>query len=256
MIHQTVLVQTMTLDQKLQTDNDGVIAPEHDLTMPPSNGEIHYLWYYIQGSIMNGDVRRSLHNSWGLCERHAWIAIQVEASLRHGFMMGPAILYEDLLDRSAAAFKTRGPLKHRQLLRKFQGKGPCMMCNMNLGPHTKGTARKELMDRGRDLKEMRRLAEMGRPFWEETVCGACQGNGSRQRCRPHLMEDIGRGDVDRLEIHEKRIHQLRHHIVLYSRSFEWERRGTATDEDKASLISAVGWISGWRPLLSLVGMSK
>jgi hypothetical protein len=246
----------MAFQQKFQADKDRVIPPQNKLTMPPSNGEIHYLWYYIQGSIMNGDVRCNLCNSWGFCERHAWIAIQVEASLRHCFMMGPAILYEDLLDRCMAAFKIRGPLKNRQLLRNLREKGPCLMCNMDLGPETKGIANKGLVERGRDLTEVRRLAEMGRPYWEETVCGSCLGNGSWQRCRPHLIQDILLGNVDHLAPHHKLINKLRHHIVLYSRSFEWEHRGTATHEDKASLISAVGWFSGWRPFISIVGITN
>lgn len=41
-----------------------------------SGGEIHYLWWFIQGSIMNPDTRYKLRDSWGLCERHAWGAIR------------------------------------------------------------------------------------------------------------------------------------------------------------------------------------
>jgi hypothetical protein len=227
----------------------------NDWALPPSSGEIYYLWYYVQGSIMNPDVRLALRNAWGFCERHAWIAIQVEASLRHDYMMGPAILYEDLLERSAAVFKIKGPLKRRQFIGHLREKGPCLMCDMNLGPETKGFARKELMKQGRDLTALRRLADAGRSYWEKTVCGQCLGNGSWQRCRSHLIEDLTQGEPENFPLHDALLKHIRRHLVRYSRSFEWERRGTATAEDRASLISAVGWCSGWRPFLSIVGMS-
>jgi len=41
-------------------------------------------------------------------------------------------------------------------------------------------------------------------------------------------------------------------VTRFGRSFRWELRGTDTGEDRAALISAVGWCSGWRPLLSIV----
>lgn len=31
----------------------------------PSPGEIHYIWWYIQGSIMNPEVRRTLRRARG-----------------------------------------------------------------------------------------------------------------------------------------------------------------------------------------------
>ena len=37
-----------------------------------SVGEIHYLYWYIQGSIMFPEIRRDLRKAWGFCERHAW----------------------------------------------------------------------------------------------------------------------------------------------------------------------------------------
>ena len=230
------------------------LQPEWLLT--PSNGEIHYLWHYIQGSIMDPEVRRSLCDSWGFCERHAWVAIRVEAALRHCFMIGPAIVYEDLLERATEAFNIKGPLKRWQFIRNFKEKGPCLMCDMKLGPRTEGIARKELVRRASDLTEMVRLMEIGRPYWEKTICGRCLDNGSWIRCRPHLIEDLTAGKEDHLMRHKTLLNQLRHHMIQYSRSYTWDYRGTGTDEDRASLISAVGWFSGWRPFLEMVGMRK
>jgi len=230
------------------------MMPKGDQTWLPSGGEIHYLWHYIQGSIMSPDVRLNLRGAWGFCERHAWIALLVEASFRHGFMMGPAILYEDLMDSAAQTLGRRGPLKDWRFLNRIRDKCPCLMCDMDLGPGTKGSGRKDLTARGRDTTELCRLAEMSRPYWEKTVCGRCLGNGAWYRCRPHLLEDAANGPVENLSSHRAHIQKMRHHMALYSRSFAWEHRGTATDEDKASLISAVGWCSGWRPFISIVGI--
>lgn len=240
------------IDKVLRKRKLDGLAP--DGVLIPSGGEIHYLWYYIQGSIMNGDVRRSLYSSWGFCERHAWIAIQVEASFRHCFMMGPAILYEDLLHRAAPIVGAHGLWGTGFIRRRLREKGPCLMCHMNLGPDTKGMAREELIARGRDRSELHRLAEMSRSFWERTVCGRCSGTGDWPRCRPHLLDDMDCGRFKEMKRQRAMMEWMKRHIIRYSRSFEWAHRGTATDEDRASLISAVGWFSGWRPFLSIVGM--
>jgi hypothetical protein len=42
------------------------------------------------------------------------------------------------------------------------------------------------------------------------------------------------------------------HLGLYRQSFVWGYHGTETDEDRAALISAVGWCSGWQPWVSSV----
>jgi len=57
-----------------------------------SDGEIHYLWWYMQGSIMDPGVRQRLRRAWGMCGRHAWGALAVETAFRPGFLHGPALL--------------------------------------------------------------------------------------------------------------------------------------------------------------------
>jgi hypothetical protein len=41
------------------------------------------------------------------------------------------------------------------------------------------------------------------------------------------------------------------HLEIYDRSFDWDRRNTEGPEDRAALFTAVGWLSGWGPLLTL-----
>lgn len=246
----------MVLRQTYRAERGRSVVPVEDWALAASSGEIYYLWYFVQGSIMNPDVRLALRNAWGFCERHAWIAIQVEVALRQGYMMGPAILYEDLLERSAALFELGGPLKRWQLIKRLRGKGLCLMCEMNLGPETQGFARKDLMSKGRNPTALRKLSDVGRSYWEETVCGRCSGGGSWRRCRRHLIEDLTQGEWDDLDRHATFVRDVSERVARYSRSFEWGCRDTATDEDRASLISAVGWCSGWRPFLSMIGMGR
>lgn len=219
-----------------------------------SGGEVHYLWWFIQGSIMTPSIRYRLRRAWGFCGRHAWCAILVEASFRHGYMHGPAILYEDLLHPAIPALGIDGPLKNLRLLKNLREKGPCIMCEMDLGPETKGAASADRVERGRDPRELRVFAQSTRTYWEKTICGRCLGNGSWPRCRRHLMEDASKGAIGSLLPHQDLLNHIFQQITLYARSFRWECRGTDTEENKAALISAVGWCSGWQPLLSILGM--
>jgi hypothetical protein len=226
------------------------------MALPPSAGEIHYLWWYMQGSIMNQGVRLRLLKAWGFCERHAWIALLVESSFRRRFLLGPAIVYEDIISRAVKVMPTRGPMKNLQIMAGLRERGGCLMCDMNLGPETEGFASADLIIRGRDVKELHRFAEMTRPYWEKMICGRCLGNGAWPRCRVHLIEDAAQGRITDISRHRAMIHDLKKHITAYSNDFRWELRGTATVEDAAAMISSVGWCSGWSSFLSLVGMKK
>lgn len=230
------------------------IVPPDIIKFQLSGGEIHYLWWFIQGSIMFPHTRFQLRKAWGFCERHAWGAILVEASFRHGYMHGPAILYEDLLGPAVQAANLQGPLKNLRLLKNLRNKGPCIMCEMNLGPETRGAASADIVERGRDLKELRVFAQRTKTYWEKTICGRCLGNGSWLRCRRHLIEDASKGAMGSLLPHHDLLDYILQQITLYSRSFRWEFHGTDTEENKAALVSAVGWCSGWQPLLAILGM--
>jgi len=221
-----------------------------------SGGEIHYIWWFIQGSIMVPSVRHQLRKAWGLCERHAWGTLLAEASFRHGYLHGPAILYEDILESAVRALRSRGPLKGLRLLKDLKEKDRCLMCSMNLGPESKGAAKPDLVERGRDPGELLLFAGRTEIHWKKAVCGRCQENGSWPRCRRHLIEDASRGKIESLLPHRDLLQSIFHQIRLYSRSFRWEFQGTETEEGRAALISAVGWCSGWRPLLSILGRNK
>ena len=217
-----------------------------------SGGEIHYLYWYIQGSIMNSGIRHSLRKAWGFCERHGWGAVLVEAAFRHSYMHGPAILYEDILGLATQALDLHGPVKNLRLRRNLREKGPCIMCEMGLGTETKGKASPDIVQTGSDPSHLQFFAQKTKKYWERTVCGRCVKNGSLQRCRRHLIEDASIGSVRDISFHRGVLDYILEHLVIYARSFRWECKGTDTEEDRAALISAIGWCSGWRPLLSIL----
>ena len=200
------------------------------------------------------DVRYRLRKGWGFCERHAWGAILVEASLRRGYMHGPAILYEDLLKPAIPAFRLKGPFKTWRIMKNLRAKGPCMMCDMGYGTKSKGSASPELIERGRDASQLRVFGQRTKSYWEKIICGRCLGNGSWPRCRLHLLADAARGSIDHFSEQQALMDYVTEHIEKYSRSFRWEFQGTATQEDAAALLSAVGWCSGWQPFLSFLGV--
>ena len=199
---------------------------------------------------MSSHTRDRLKKAWGLCDRHAWGHILMDASFRRGWMHGPAILYLDLMEQTWAAFNYRKPLYHPRSA--IRNKGPCLMCEEGFGPDTIGKAKEDVIQRGRDLSELQKFARDTKPYWERTVCGRCAGNESAQRCRAHLIEDLSSGAKVDLSRHFELIEDLLHHIRLYADSFRMELQGTETKEDKAALISAVGWCSGWKPFFSMI----
>jgi hypothetical protein len=217
-----------------------------------SDGEIHYLWWFIQGSIMEPDIRWRLRRAWGLCGRHAWGALAVEAAFRHDFLHGSAILYQDLMERALRAFELRGPLEVRRLARRLRATGPCLMCEMGLDRASRGAAREELLEQGRDLSQIRAFADRTRNFWSKAVCGKCLGDRSPRRCRPHLLEEVSGGSVVDVAEHRALVGHVVEHLRVYRQSFVWGYRHTETEEDRAALISAVGWCGGWRAWIPFV----
>jgi len=217
-----------------------------------SPGEIHFLWWFIQGSIMNPSTRERLRRGWGMCERHAWGWMVVEAAFRSGYMHGPAVLYEDVMGLASAAFEMRGPMQHERLTRRLRRQGPCLMCEESYGPDSKWFVKPQIVMQGRDLSEFRSLAQSTFPYWQTAVCGRCSGDDSPARCRRHLVEDVSAGLLGDLSPARDLVAHIVHHLVRYARSFQFEFKGTHTLEDEAALICAVGWCSGWKLFLSAI----
>ncbi|MBW2561291.1 MAG: hypothetical protein JRE40_10620 [Deltaproteobacteria bacterium] len=187
-----------------------------------------------------------------MCERHAWGWLSTEAAFRKGHMHGPAVLYKDLMDRARSAFVIRGHAQGWRIMRAIRARGPCLMCDMKYDSDSKGLMKAERARIGRDLSALQDLAVKTAPYWEKALCGRCAGNDSPQRCRRHLVEEISQGVIKDLSLHVSLVNDIETHMRIYTRSFCHGYHGTDTDEDRAALISAVGWCSGWKTLLSIV----
>lgn len=240
----TVILKTLKNVEDRQTDAQ----------LLPTEGEIHYLWWFMQGSIMDADVRKRLLSAWGFCQRHAWIALLVEAAFRHSFLMGPAIVYEDIMGSAVKIIEARSPMKDLQILSRFRERGRCIVCDNVPKKERPELVRHDLVEQGRDTTELCRFAVKTHDFWEAWVCGRCLGSGKWPRCRKHLMEDAKTSGIVDITKHRAMIHALKKHITAYSNGFRWELRGTATTQDMAAMIGCVGWCSGWKPLLDLIGI--
>jgi len=220
-----------------------------------SPGEIHFLWWFIQGSIMNPDTRERMRKAWGFCERHAWGWMAVEAAFRSGYMHGPAVLYEDLIERAMTFFDVYGPMQSTRVRRRLRERGPCLMCEEGYDSNSSGCVRQELVEQGRDLKQARLFAQRTFPYWRNAVCGRCAGTESPVKCRKHFLEESNPRSMEDFQLHKELVTDIFGHLVKYARSFRWEFHDTRTEEDTAALIMAVGWCSGWGILLSIMGQN-
>ena len=217
-----------------------------------SDGEIHFLYWFIQGSIMVPETRWRLRKAWGMCERHAWGAVAAEASYRHGFLHGPALLYEDIMARALPPFQAAGPLKGPRIAWGLRHRGPCMMCEMGYGPSSPATASADLLRGGRDLSYLLAFGKETMPFWSKAVCGRCLGDGSGPRCRRHLLEEALDGACGDLAAQRALVEYIARHVSAFARSFVWGKHHLRTEEGRAALISAAGWCSGWQTFIALM----
>jgi len=221
-----------------------------------SPGEIHFLWWFIQGSIMNPSTRTRLRRSWGLCQRHAWGWMIVEAAFRNAYMHGPAVLYEDLMVSAARVFEVRGPSQLRRVARRLREKKPCLMCEEGYNSASKGFVKAHIVEQGRDLTQLRLLAARTEPFWRNRVCGRCANTSSPLRCRTHLIEGISGGRSSGIEFYREALSDIVERLRRYARSFQFEFQGTRTESDEAALIEGVAWCCGWEAFLLMPWNSK
>lgn len=217
-----------------------------------SAGEVYFLWHFIQGSIMVPDTRFRLRRAWGMCARHSAGFVAAEAIFRHGYLHGPAVLYEDLMVHALRALGVRRAAPAPWVAYRLRDAGPCLMCQEGYRATAGGYAPPDVLDRVREVSPFIAFVHETAPLWIRHVCGRCAGSDARARCRAHLRRDLLGGAAASLEEERDRVASLVRHVETYARSFRWGFHGTDTPEDRASLIGAVGWCSGWRPWVALL----
>lgn len=218
----------------------------------PSDGEVHFLWSFsFWGSIMEPATRWALRRSWGFCQRHGllWVATSL-AFLGWLGLHGPAIVYEDLMDRARLAFRGPKVLRPLRLRWALRDREPCLACRLGYGPHSPSRAPRRLLAQGRQMERVASFLAQTAPLWRRWICPRCARSGTAVLCRRHLLLAITGGRAD-LDAQESYVRLLFRGVHRFSQSFRWERKGTDTVDDRACLVAAVGWCQGWDVLLSL-----
>ncbi len=218
-----------------------------------TDGEINFLWSFIQGSIMIPETWNALLRSYGFCERHAWIHISVEMSFRDQYLLGPTILYGGLIDKSLRAVNAPRPGGLHSVIRQLRAAGPCFLCALNVKNASAGSCSQARLDRGRDSRRLQNFARKLEPIWRSSLCPDCSGQESNgmaaKRCRQHLLAAMkARTPID-VVVQRNMLQDLADRVARYQRSF-LAGGPKANDQDRAALIAAIGWCSGWQPLLA------
>ncbi len=220
--------------------------------MAATDGEINFLWWFIQGGIMNPETWNKLLRGYGLCERHAWIHINIEMSFRDGYLLGPTILYGALIEKSLRAVYAPRTIGVRSLIGQLRAAGPCFLCAMKVKNASAGVAAQARLDQGCDGGQLRNFAGELQPLWRGSVCPDCSGRESdgiaANRCRQHLLAAMKAGTTADIVPQRNMLQDLCDRLARYQRSF-LVGGPKANDHDRAALLSAIGWCSGWRPLL-------
>lgn len=220
-----------------------------------SDGEVNFLWSFIQGGILIPETWDALVRGFGFCERHAWLHMSVEMSFRKEHLLGPVILYRELIDKSARTVDPIPSISLSSFIRRLRGVGPCFLCSLNIDQAASGASSRARLDRGRNTGNLRAHAAELRPFWAARLCGICATEEGQAclpgRCRRHLLTEIETQKSPNLISQQRALGELSMQLTQYEKSF-----AAGSEEPnaqiRASLISAVGWCSGWRPLLALL----
>ena len=94
---------------------------------------------------------------------------------------------------------------------------------------------------------LRRFAVELEPLWQESRCPRCLGLATGGRfCRLHFQEAVATGSAVAIEDELRYLSSLMARVETYAKSFMWEHRGNDRAQDRAALLSAVGWCSGCR----------
>lgn len=215
-----------------------------------STGEVHYFWYFMQGSIMDPYVRHRLRNSWGFCQRHAVGWLLIESAFYHDYFHGPAVLMSDLIGRAHNCFQFSAlpPL----LAMRLNSREKCSMCSSGYSYESGGYVTPGNLQRSHDFSYLIKFAKETEPYWALAVCPVCTGKDidTGILCRPHLVQELFSNNSAIIDNHRKFISYLLDQILFYNRSFRWEYRNTETTECKASLISSAFWLSGWTEFIN------
>jgi hypothetical protein len=204
------------------------------------------------------ETRNALLRAFGFCGRHAWMHLSVEMTFRKRHFLGPVILYRALIEKSVQAIHAPQRIGRRSPMRQLQSAGPCYLCALNIKNAGAGASPRARLDRGRDSSGLRAFATGLASLWRPNVCTICvseaRKTASPSRCRPHLLTEMKLQKSVDLSWQQGTLQELSERLARYEKSFV-AGADKPRDQDRAALISAIGWCSGWRPLLALLSSS-
>jgi len=225
-----------------------------NLALAISDGEVNFLWSFIQGSIMIPETWNALLRGYGFCERHAWVHLSVEMAFRTRHFLAPVILYRALVDKALRAVRAPDYVGSR-INTRLRACGPCLLCALNIRNAGAGASPPARLNRGRDSGGLRTFAARLTPLWRCGVCPICAGERDRSsagiQCRPHLLAEMQIQRLVDLSGQQRLLQELSGRLARYEKSFT-AGADEPSDQERAALIIAAGWCSGWRPLLELL----
>jgi putative (di)nucleoside polyphosphate hydrolase len=213
-----------------------------------TDGEVNFIEGFTHDGSIGAECGLQLMGYWGYCERHAWVSLAVEMAMLHGFCSRSASLYVDILQQTSRALAGSN---QRAVAKQLRESGSCMICNAN--PTWRGLLSTAELSEAKDPARLRSFVEGSAPFWRSDCCPRCiSGLTGGHLCRRHMIEAINeRMSLDLKHEREYLLNVLAR-LENYAWSFSWGFRGIDGPEDRAAIISAIGWCSGWSSLAALL----
>jgi hypothetical protein len=232
-------------------------VPSRAKSLAITDGEI--LWSLIQGSILVPGIWNRLLNGYGFCEQHAWTHLSIEMSFREKYLLVPTILYGALIQKSLDALSFAPFVSNSSVARRLRAADTCLLCALNVRGAEMPAAPQTQLYRFRDGSFLRSFACGLRSLWNGHVCSACKGQPRegdvQDLCRLHLLAAAKtQGPIDFLG--SKWLLQELDARVNYCLQSFTVGGPEAGDRDWAAVITAIGWCSGWRPLLTLLRQAE
>jgi putative (di)nucleoside polyphosphate hydrolase len=215
-----------------------------------TDGEVNFIEGFTHDGSIGAECGLQLMEYWGYCERHAWVSLAVEMSMLHGFCSRSASLYVDILQKAIAVLAAQDRSRQRAVAKQLKECGTCMICNVN--PTRRGLLPAAALAKAKDPTRLRSFAETSTKYWHSDCCPRCIKRAGGHLCRRHVIEAIGEERAVDPKAEREYLMNLLDRLEIYAWSFSWGFRGIDGPEDRAALISAIGWCSGWSSLAAIV----
>ena len=220
-----------------------------------TDGEVNFIQGFLHDGSIGAECGLQLMHHWGYCERHAWVSLAVEMSALHGFCSRSATLYADILRQGIDALEPARRRSRHAVAKALKESGDCMICKAN--PSRRGLLSVSELITAKDIVPLRRFAGESVRFWGSDCCPRCiNGLASGSLCRRHLVEAINAGILLDLEQERERLLGVLARLENYAWSFSWGFQGIDGPEDRAALISTIGWCSGWSSLAAAFPLGR